>query len=133
MPDEIDIIENIDVEEKISATGHPGIRIATRRFIEESCELAKMLPPHKKLIFVMHYSHGYSVKEIANLCGVSTGTVTSKLKAITREINVMRRCLKGSENGKTDKSTKERIEGYFRREAERRRSVRKRKNISKSL
>ena len=54
-------------------------RIATRRFLAESCELAKALPPRKKCLFLMRFDMGFSNKEIAALCKVSEGTVARRI------------------------------------------------------
>jgi len=37
------------------------------------------LPIHQKTVVYMHYFEGYSVDEIATLCGVAKGTVKSRL------------------------------------------------------
>ncbi|MBE6762643.1 MAG: RNA polymerase sigma factor [Ruminococcaceae bacterium] len=37
------------------------------------------LPIHQKTVVYMYYYEGYSVEEIANLCGVARGTVKSRL------------------------------------------------------
>lgn len=133
MDKEEQTLENIGLEEKISATDHPGLRIAARKFLEESCQLAILLPAHKRMTFIMHYSHGYSISEIADLCQVSPNTVTKRLKEITKELNTMRSCLEDRDDGKTDKSTKSRIEAYFRRERRRRNGIRKSKNSDKNI
>jgi len=134
MLDEEKILADADIEDKVDAQHRISIQVATRRFIEESCSLAKMLPPQKKLLFVMHFSHGYSLDEIADLCGVTTNAVTKRLKAITEEINTMRTCLKEKDgDGKTNKSTTQRIESYFRREKNRRRRLRRRQHITENL
>lgn len=133
MLNEDTILETIDIEDKVSAAKRTTIQVATRKFIEESCSLAKMLPPHKKLLFVMHFSHGYSIKEIAELCNVEQNVVTRRIKKIAQELNVMRSCLKETDDGKTNKSTKDRIEAYFRRERIRRNGLRKSKNLDKSI
>ncbi len=80
---------------------HPNVkqetqdgRIAVRKFIEESCELAKTLPPKKKLLFLMRFDHGYSNAEIARLCGVDEVTVSRRLKKIIAEVEQMRNCCK---------------------------------------
>ena len=38
-----------------------------------------MLPAHQKTVIYMHYFEGYSVEEIATLCGTAVGTVKSRL------------------------------------------------------
>lgn len=65
-------------------------KIAVRRFIAESCELARLLPPAKKCLFLMHFESGLSGVDIAKLCGVDHGTVSRRLKAIVEELGVMR-------------------------------------------
>jgi RNA polymerase sigma factor (sigma-70 family) len=72
-------------------------RIAVRKFIEQSCELAKTLPPKKKLLFLMRFDHGYTNAEIAGLCGVDEGTVCRRIKKIVAEIEEMRNCCKKDE------------------------------------
>lgn len=37
------------------------------------------LPLHQKTVIYMHYFEGYSVEDIATLCGVASGTVKSRL------------------------------------------------------
>lgn len=37
------------------------------------------LPIHQKTVIYMHYFEGYSVEDIATLCGTATGTVKSRL------------------------------------------------------
>jgi len=72
-------------------------RIAVRNFIQEHCELAKTLPPKKKLLFLMRFDHGYSNAEIAKLCGVDETTVCRRLKKIIAEVEEMRNCCKNDE------------------------------------
>ena len=50
------------------------------------------LPVHQKTVIYMHYFEGYSVEEIAALCGVATGTVKSRL---ARARDVLKNTLKG--------------------------------------
>lgn len=50
------------------------------------------LPPHQKTAIYMHYFEGYSVEEIAVLCGIATGTVKSRL---ARARDTLRNTLKG--------------------------------------
>ena len=69
-------------------------RIATRKFIAESCELAKTLPPKKKLLFLMRFDSGYSCKEIAELCGCHEETVRRRIQRVAEEINEKRNCLR---------------------------------------
>jgi DNA-directed RNA polymerase specialized sigma24 family protein len=104
---DIQILESFDLEEKIAAQNQITRRVATRKFLEESCELAKMLPSRKKCLFIMHYSSGFSISEIAKLCRTSEGTVCRRLKEITRELNEMRECCDGKG---THESAKERLE-----------------------
>lgn len=128
------ILDDIDIEEKILATQSPSKRVAARKFIEQSCELARGLPPHKRILFVMHYSHGFSHEEIAEVCNCSVSKVGVQLQRITNELNAMRNCMKGiEENGEVNESTKMRIERYFREQADRRRSDRKSRNIDESI
>lgn len=75
-------------------------RLATRRFLQESCELARCLPSAKKCLFVMRYSNGFSIEEIARLCKVSTGTVSNRLKQITRDLQEMRKSCEEIRNAK---------------------------------
>ena len=69
-------------------------RIQVRKFIAESCELAKKLPPKKKMLFIMRFDYGFSNKEIAELCGCDEETVNRKIKNISKELNDMRNCIK---------------------------------------
>lgn len=62
-------------------------RIRIRNLIEEKCEVAQKLQPHKKLLFLMRFSHGYSTAEIAKLCGVSAETVRRRLNKVADEVN----------------------------------------------
>jgi len=50
------------------------------------------LPVHQKTAVYMHYFEGYSVDEIATLCGTRSGTVKSRL---ARAREVLRNTLKG--------------------------------------
>ncbi|OHB59623.1 MAG: hypothetical protein A2167_08680 [Planctomycetes bacterium RBG_13_46_10] len=114
--EDIKILESADIEEKIAAQSVITARVATRRFLEESCELAKLLPPRKKCLFIMHYSAGLSQSDIAKLCNVSEGTVYRRLKQITKELNEMRKCCDRRQNGtKTYKNAKERLVRTFQR------------------
>ena len=82
-------------------------RVAVRRFIAESCELARKLPPKKKCLFLMHFESGFSNREIAELCKVDEGTVSRRLKKVVEEINEMRNCCNGDNDGsRTVKVTK---------------------------
>lgn len=75
-------------------------RIATRRFIAESCEIAKRLPYRNRLLFLMRFESGFSTKEIANLCQVDETTVCRRIKQIADEIDAMRKsAIIPSENG----------------------------------
>jgi DNA-directed RNA polymerase specialized sigma24 family protein len=89
---DITILESHDMEEKIAVQHKITARLATRKFLEESCDLARLLPSKKKVLFIMHYSGGFSISEIAKLCRVDEGTVCKRLKEITNEINEMRKC-----------------------------------------
>lgn len=103
---DIKILESHDIEEKMAAQDGITARVATRKFLEESCELAKMLPPRKKCLFIMRYSNGFSIKEIAELCKVDETEVGRQLKRIANQLNEMRKCC----NGKgTHESPKERL------------------------
>ena len=50
------------------------------------------LPMHQKTVVYMHYFEGYSVDEIANLCGIARGTVKSRL---SRARDTLKSTLKG--------------------------------------
>ena len=50
------------------------------------------LPMHQKTVVFMHYFEGYSVEEIATLCGVKAGTVKSRL---SRAREALKTTLKG--------------------------------------
>ncbi len=67
-------------------------RLAVRQFLQESCELARVLPPHKKILFLLHYDSGFSAADIGKLCKVPESTVRSRLSVISNEINEMRKC-----------------------------------------
>ena len=126
---DIQILESFDMEEKIAVTQGYANRVATRRFLEESCALAKLLPLRKKCLFIMHYGSGFSISEIAELCETSEGTVCRRLKEITQELNEMRKCC----NGKgTHESPKERLERDVQRK-NRNRSINLGENISGTL
>jgi len=81
-------------------------RIQVRRFIEQSCDLAKTLPPKKKLLFLMKFDSGFSNEEIAELCNCSVAKVNKKLKEIEKDINNRRNCMSagrpGNEDGRTN-------------------------------
>jgi RNA polymerase sigma factor (sigma-70 family) len=71
-------------------------RVAVRTFLEESCKLAKLLPPHKKLLFLLKFSSGHTNREIAELCGVSEETVRRRVHKLAEELNEMRKNLRGN-------------------------------------
>lgn len=50
------------------------------------------LPAHQKTVIYMHYFEGYSVEEIARLCGTKPGTVKSRL---SRGREALKNTLKG--------------------------------------
>lgn len=54
--------------------------------------LVMALPMHQKTVIYMHYFEGYSVDEIATLCGVKSGTVKSRL---SRAREALKTTLKG--------------------------------------
>lgn len=86
-------------------------RIQVRKFIAQSCELAKRLPSRKKMLFLMRFDTGWSNREIADLCNCSETTVERRLKEITKEINEMRNCVKEESQGKkNDGKTNEKTE-----------------------
>jgi len=62
-------------------------RIEIRKIIADKCELAKKLPAHKRVLFLMYYDHGHSLREIAQLLNTSDGTVSRRLTKIMNEIN----------------------------------------------
>jgi len=126
---DIEILEKSDLEEKIAVRNRINVRVATRKFLEESCELARLLEPRKKCLFIMHYSGGFSVKEIAELCRTSEGTVVRRLKEITQELDEMRKCC---DDKRTHQSAKERLARDVRRK-NRNRSFRVGENIAGTL
>lgn len=64
-------------------------RIRIRQLIVEKCELAKKLPTRQRVMFLMYYDHGHTIKEIADLCGITEGQVTRRLDGIAEKINNM--------------------------------------------
>ena len=72
-------------------------RIQIRKFIAQSCELAKALPPRKRMLFLMRFDSGWSNQEIADLCNCSEATVARRLKEIAKELNAMRGCVNEEE------------------------------------
>jgi RNA polymerase sigma factor (sigma-70 family) len=64
-------------------------RIRIRNLIAEKCEFAKRLPPRQKLLFLMYYDHGHTLKEIAELCGIDEATVGRSLRMVEKKINNM--------------------------------------------
>lgn len=50
------------------------------------------LPPHQRDVLYMYYFEGYSVEEIAKLCGIAVGTVKSRL---SRAREILKITLKG--------------------------------------
>lgn len=64
-------------------------RIRIRNLIAEKCEFAKRLPPRQKMLFLMYYDHGHTLKEIADLCGIEEGAVSRSLRTIEEKINNM--------------------------------------------
>lgn len=65
-------------------------RLQVRKFLQESCELAKALPPRKRMLFLMRYDSGFSNKDIADLCHSTEETVQRRLKEISNELDLMR-------------------------------------------
>jgi hypothetical protein len=126
---DINILEKTDIEEKVAVQCGIPTRVATRKFLEESCELAKLLPPRKKCLFIMRYSGGFSASDIAELCKVSEGTVVRRLQEITRELNEIRKCCDGE---RTHESPKERLERDVQRK-NRNRSSGIRKDIARLI
>jgi RNA polymerase sigma factor (sigma-70 family) len=76
---------------------HPGLdhlnadvqanRIRIRQLIAEKCESAKKLPMREKMLFLMYYDHGHTIKEIADLCNLTEGQVSRRLDKIAEKIN----------------------------------------------
>ena len=64
-------------------------RIRIRNLIAEKCEFAKRLPPRQKMLFLMYYDHGHTLKEIADLCGIEEGAVSRSLRTVEKKINNM--------------------------------------------
>jgi RNA polymerase sigma factor (sigma-70 family) len=62
-------------------------RIRIRQLIVEKCELAKKLPMREKMLFLMYYDHGHTLKEIAGLCKMTEGQVSRRLGKIAEKIN----------------------------------------------
>ena len=69
-------------------------RIDARRFIAESCEIAKTLNPRQKILFLLHFDHGYSNKELGELCQCSEKAVSMRINRIAKEINIRRKLLR---------------------------------------
>lgn len=74
----------------------PEQRIATRKFIAESCEIAKRLNHKDRLLFLMRFESGFSTKEIAELCRVDETTVCRRIKQIAEQLNSMRNSIDGN-------------------------------------
>lgn len=64
-------------------------RIRIRNLIAEKCEFAKRLPPRQKILFLMYYDHGHTLKEIAALCGIDEGSVSKRLRTVEKKVNTM--------------------------------------------
>ncbi len=73
-------------------------RLATRRFLEESCKKLKVMSPGKKCLLLMHFDSGFSYAEIAALCETSEEAVAKRIGEIIREEDVMKKCLDEGEN-----------------------------------
>lgn len=119
------VLENANIEEKISASKKPSPIVSARNYLQECLDIAQLLPPPKRMLFAMYYNHNLKKVDIAKICNCSPNAVGVRLANITKEITDMRNCMKDDENGESDKSTKKRVEAYFRRENKRRRSLRK--------
>lgn len=72
-------------------------RVATRRFLAESCDIAKRLTHKNRILFIMRFESGFSTKEIADLCRCDETTVIRRIKEIASEIDGMRNCCKNGD------------------------------------
>lgn len=75
---------------KLNMCGSLG-RIDSRNLIERYCNIANLLPAHKRLLFHLYYKHGYSLIEISQLVMLHHTTVSRRLRAICDEMNNMMR------------------------------------------
>jgi len=95
-----------EVGKEFSKTGAQS-RLVVRRFIQDSCDLARCLPAKEKLLFLMRYDHGYSTSEIAKLCSTTEDRVRKRINRISKHINFMRTAC----NGKGEKIDRGKISG----------------------
>ena len=58
----------------------------SERYADVVQQLAR-LPDHERIVIVMRYVNGHSVKEIADLTGRSTGTITKQLSRAIRRLH----------------------------------------------
>jgi len=73
-----------------------NLRVEASKFIEQSCKLAELLPPDKKILFRLKFQYGYSNSEIAELLNIHSGNVSRKLQKIAEELNDMRKIVRGT-------------------------------------
>ena len=95
---DIQVMTNGGIEEKIAVQNALNMRVAARTFLEESVKLAGTLPAKKKCLFYMRFDHGFTIKEIAEVCHVPESEVSRRLKEIVEEINKMRNCCRKGPN-----------------------------------
>lgn len=117
------ILDNTDLEEKVALSFMPRGTVTARAYITESCEVAELLPPRQKMLFLMYYSHGVSKTDIAEICNVSPRAVGKRLSEISTKISEIKKSMAKEKNGQSYKSTKMRIDAYFRGQKNGRRST----------
>jgi len=91
-----------------------NLRVEASKFIEQSCKLAELLPPDKKILFRLKFQYGYSNSEIAKLLGLHNGHVSRKIRKIADEINNMRKGIFPLSEKQKRRQTKKRKAEYDR-------------------
>jgi len=64
-------------------------RLSQRNLIEDYCELAFRLEPHKCMLWNLYWRDGYSTIEISQLLMVHDSTVGRRLQRIREELDGM--------------------------------------------
>lgn len=74
-----------NVKTNLNALGSLS-RLQKRSLIETYCNLANLLPAHKRILFHLYYRHGVSTIEISQLLMLHQTTVARRIVRIGQEI-----------------------------------------------
>lgn len=127
------VLEETELEGKISASKKPGPILTARNYLQECVEVAQLLPPPKRALFMMYYSHNLTKLDISKVCNCSPGAVGVRLAKINQEIHEMRNCMRDDKNELSEQKTRMRIEAYFRAQKNRGRSTNGSEDSTESL